>query len=325
MTNFNSKSLLNEIVSNKNVYPLLSISNIITEKESKYTVFNFYEGYVDQNKKFVKSISGTDKILLHGNLVFESDNCKPFDYFRYEYVHSVTKDKIKLNDAVSTQYNFVCLNACPKLHRMFTISELYRRKLNGKISFLNRSSGCYHNDLKQLYKWQTDKDACDYVSDLYSNNKQLLVDLDVTKSNDREQSSDLYKDCLVSLITESYGHTNDVGYKQGYTDIELGYKILFVTEKSYKAFANLQIPIWIALPGTVNYFRQQGFDVFDDVIDHSYDNQTDHVLRYIGAVDQLEQFIKQKPTINNMEQRLRNNKKLLFDSEIDRHTIRLML
>jgi hypothetical protein len=36
-------------------------------------------------------------------------------------------------------------------------------------------------------------------------------------------------------------------------------------------------------------------------------------------------FIKEKPVINNLEQRLRYNKKLLFDSKIDRHITELVL
>jgi len=329
MTNFNNKSLIKQMLGDS-VYPLSDISSSITKHESKYKVFNFYEGYVHKNKKFIKSISGTDKILLHGNLNFECKNCKPFDYFRYEYVYSITNNSIHLNDTVSTKYNFICLNATSKLHRMFVVSELYKRNLMslGKVSLLNRYHGNYDNDLKQLETWQTDKQSVNYIKDLYTNNKKLVIDYEFDNEhsrNDREQSNSLYQNILVSLITESYGHTNDVGYAHSYTAEELNYDLLFVTEKSYKAFANLQIPIWIALPGTVSYFRQQGFDVFDDVIDHIYDNQTDHVLRYIGAVNELEKFIKEKPVINNLEQRLRHNKKLLFDSKIDRHITELVL
>lgn len=321
MTNVNNKSLIKQLLGNS-VYPLLSISNNITDEENKYNVFSFYEGYVHKNKKFIKSISKTNKILLHGNLNFESKNCKPFDYFRYEYVYSVNNQNIKLNDTVSDQYNFICLNATSKLHRMFTVSELYKRNLMsfGKVSLLNRYYGNYDNDLKQFEIWQPDQQSVKYIKDLYTNNKKLVLDYEFDNEysrNDREQSNNLYQNVLVSLITESYGHTNDVGYGHSYIDEALNYDLLFVTEKSYKAFANLQIPIWIALPGTVKYFRQQGFDVFDDVIDHTYDNQTDHVLRYIGAVNELERFVKEKPIINNIEQRLRNNKKLLFDSKID--------
>lgn len=321
MTNFNNQSLVRKLLGN-NVYPLLSVSNNITDEENKYNVFNFYEGYVHKNKKFIKSISKTDKILLHGNLNFESKNCKPFDYFRYEYVYSVNNQNIKLNDTVSDQYNFICLNATPKLHRMFTVSELYKRNLMpfGKVSLLNRYYGNHNTDLKQLAVWQKNKQAVKYINDLYINNKKLIIDYEFDNEhsrNDREQDVNLYQNILVSLITESYGHTNDTGSCHSYTDDTLNYSLLFVTEKSYKAFANLQIPIWIALPGTVKYFRQQGFDVFDDAIDHTYDNQTDHVLRYIGAVNELERFVKEKPIINNIEQRLRNNKKLLFDSKID--------
>lgn len=47
----------------------------------------------------------------------------------------------------------------------------------------------------------------------------------------------------------------------------------FVTEKTYKAFAMCQIPMWMAVPGLVQVVRNYGFDVFDDILDqHRYDS-----------------------------------------------------
>lgn len=45
-----------------------------------------------------------------------------------------------------------------------------------------------------------------------------------------------------------------------------------VTEKTLLAFAAEQIPIVIGHPGIVQHCRSMGFDMFDDVVDNSYDN-----------------------------------------------------
>lgn len=45
------------------------------------------------------------------------------------------------------------------------------------------------------------------------------------------------------------------------------------TEKTTKAFAMNQIPIILATPGMVHTLRSMNFDMFDDVIDHSYDEE----------------------------------------------------
>tara|TARA_Y100000992_G_scaffold297097_1_gene260217 strand:+ start:157 stop:1314 length:1158 start_codon:yes stop_codon:yes gene_type:complete len=45
----------------------------------------------------------------------------------------------------------------------------------------------------------------------------------------------------------------------------------FVTEKASKAFMGLQFPFFLAQPNYYQYFRDWGFDMFDDIFDHSYD------------------------------------------------------
>lgn len=45
-----------------------------------------------------------------------------------------------------------------------------------------------------------------------------------------------------------------------------------VTEKTLLAFAAEQIPIVIGHPGIVQHCRRMGFDMFDDVVDNSYDS-----------------------------------------------------
>jgi hypothetical protein len=45
-----------------------------------------------------------------------------------------------------------------------------------------------------------------------------------------------------------------------------------VTEKTLLAFAAEQIPIVIGHPGIVEHCRRMGFDMFDDLVDNSYDN-----------------------------------------------------
>jgi hypothetical protein len=48
-----------------------------------------------------------------------------------------------------------------------------------------------------------------------------------------------------------------------------------VTEKVFHALLALHPVIIVGNPGTVEYLRNQGFDMFDDFINHSYDNVTD--------------------------------------------------
>lgn len=53
--------------------------------------------------------------------------------------------------------------------------------------------------------------------------------------------------------------------------VETSIRNFFPTEKTLQPIAVGRIPIWVGKMGMVEEVRQQGFDVFDDIIDHSYD------------------------------------------------------
>ena len=62
---------------------------------------------------------------------------------------------------------------------------------------------------------------------------------------------------------------------------------IFITEKSLKPFYYFQLPLWVAAAGTVAALRTCGFDVFDDIIDHSYDSIEDNASRLIAVVNEV--------------------------------------
>ena len=66
-----------------------------------------------------------------------------------------------------------------------------------------------------------------------------------------------------------------------------------MTEKSYKCFALFQVPIWLAPYRAVACYRELGFDVFDDIIDHSYDLEIDPVKRIGMVADQIQTVCEQ--------------------------------
>lgn len=76
---------------------------------------------------------------------------------------------------------------------------------------------------------------------------------------------DYFYHCAVNLVVESSGQLDPETWQSQ-----------FITEKTFKAFAWYQFPLWYAVPGLVAQVRSLGFDVFDDLFDnHQYDNITD--------------------------------------------------
>jgi hypothetical protein len=80
-------------------------------------------------------------------------------------------------------------------------------------------------------------------------------------------------DSKVSIVLETYFDRNDV--------------IAF----SEKIFRSIQLPRPMLLFSAVNavqHLRQCGFDVLDDIVDHSYDLESNSITRQIMILDQLE-------------------------------------
>jgi hypothetical protein len=62
-----------------------------------------------------------------------------------------------------------------------------------------------------------------------------------------------------------------------------------------------QVPVWFAVPGLVQQVRALGFDMFDDIVDHSYDSIQDQNLR-IQTVINTVSALDQQYTIDHCQQ-----------------------
>jgi hypothetical protein len=87
------------------------------------------------------------------------------------------------------------------------------------------------------------------------------------------------------------------------------------TEKTVMAMYGGTLPIWVGGWKLATYSRSLGFDVFDDIIDHSYEALDDPWDRCYYAIEKnlqlLTNFDQAKQVINDHQGRLRKNIKLL--------------
>jgi hypothetical protein len=77
-----------------------------------------------------------------------------------------------------------------------------------------------------------------------------------------------YRETFVEVITET-----------SYTE-----QCFNLTEKTLNSIYGKSFPILISSPGVVAFLRTMGMDVFDDIIDHSYDTIENPVDRIYQAV-----------------------------------------
>lgn len=57
-----------------------------------------------------------------------------------------------------------------------------------------------------------------------------------------------------------------------------------LTEKTFHSIIGCSFPIILSVCGSVNHLRKLGYDMFDDVVDHSYDSEPEPLLRLSKAI-----------------------------------------
>lgn len=93
------------------------------------------------------------------------------------------------------------------------------------------------------------------------------------------------KQSIVNVIAEG------TAVQVGVHTVEDTYIRPLVSEKTTKAFVCNQFPIWLATPGFVEHLRKRGFDVFDDLIDHSYDSELLSVKRIEMVATEVKKLV----------------------------------
>lgn len=122
------------------------------------------------------------------------------------------------------------------------------------------------------------------------------------------QSDLLFHTCLFNAVVETSSQTDQDSWRTK-----------FITEKTFKAFLLRQIPIWFAVPGLVAEIRKLGFDLFDDIIDHRYDlNSNEHqritsVTTQLSRLDQTLNLQQCQQLRNDLWSRLNRNFELAMD------------
>lgn len=241
--------------------------------------------------------------------------CNPHD-------HIVVFDHVLVHEDQLTEYNLVCLplflsrtcqqfinqhitinwankNVCfnfminkPRLHREFLLVLLEHFKLT---------------DYNYTLCWQevTVSRVVEKYQEIFTNTKinikpkQFLLGQEnlltrglqykhITNSENYQQflQKNIFEPSCISLITEPAFYERET----------------IITEKTIMAIYSGTIPIWVGGWKIPDYMRNLGFDVFDDLVDHSYqslDNPWDRCfyaiqqnLGLLNNKDQLVNFIK---------------------------------
>jgi hypothetical protein len=176
-------------------------------------------------------------------------HCEWFESFRFR-----TLD-------YSVKHKFLSLMRRPSLSRAKLASKLIDGVAGLKISF----GSMYRSN--QLREWK----------DLFLTTElPLTIDGLVDEAKQHDSAQDIFSTCLFNIVAETSSQHDQWSWRG-----------VFITEKTFKAFGLKQIPLWWAVPGLVAEVRNLGFDMFDDLVDHTYDQIANEDERLTALVDQI--------------------------------------
>lgn len=286
------KNLLSEEVihsiKNKNlkviiVYPHETHENIVDDIFLEYHKF-FEKNNLDANSfYFLNNDINIKDYKKHTEM-----NLNHFPYLLYK--SSMELRKIKPNfDNKQIDKLFLCLNGIAKMHRISILAYLNYYGILDNVDWSLINTKSYPN------KTYTNLVHSDYYNlksnfDFFDNLNIKKSDQESKKQLDQSETNRLGFDCdietynktLINIVTESFFFE----------------KSIHISEKTFKPFYFFQIPLFLASFNFVKSIKSKyNFDVFDDIIDHSYDDEKDPTKRFFKFVDEIRR-------LNNMQNEL---------------------
>jgi hypothetical protein len=200
--------------------------------------------------------------------------------FNSEYFFELTNNPtlVKPNIEELRPFALSCLNRTPRLHRAINYLGLLEQPwINRcKISFgtiPDRFTRLITDSWEDLQQKMSSEEFA-----LVKQNSPRYIDIPGEPEADNwfytSNASLVHSQCYIDYVTEST------------TDLE------FISEKAWKPMFSGQLFLILGPVGIINYLNNIGVDTFGDIIDHSYDQESDlhkKISMIINSINQLMQ------------------------------------
>jgi hypothetical protein len=316
------------------------LKNLLKSNNSRILLYDYHESgnpnEIDFFVKYIKSIGLSEK-----NLFIINNDYKIYDYkkfynwklnvFKINHLISYTSKKL-LEYTPEFIYDkpklFLCKNKASKIHRVSTASFL-RSKFENDTNYSHLTvgkdlgiDGFEKTFLNTKYDWVID--AVKKTQTLGIKN----TDYDVDKIKECKDYNNVFIDFAGELSPKDYENS----YINITTESIFFEDNIHITEKSFKPFGFYQLPIFVASHHHVKTLKKlYNFDIFDDIINHEYDNESNPHKRLLMVYDEIERLFLNKNKIiefyKNNRERLENNRKILKDisnSNMDKGLLKLI-
>lgn len=303
-------------------------------KEMLKTCPNFYILLITEHEptneiEFVKILKYFELNNIDLNKVYCINNNSKLDEYKKKYDSSVNVYKINfllyckirdLKDAGGCYFEpekhgkfFVTFNKSLKPHRVGLLNLLSKEGLLNDInwSFVppedkNFDSNFLNNvlengDINEIFLNGLDYKLSDYERDIYpldENNKGQ-----VSQTLTHIENFESYINSYVNITTESA--------------FDRQQNTIHISEKSFKPFFYFQFPIMVASQHHIKKMKElYELDFFDDIINHSYDNEADHKVRLKMIINEIKRINDNKDLFvkfyrNNQDRFEKNKQKII--------------
>lgn len=218
---------------------------------------------------------------------------------------------------------FQCYNRAEKSHRIATSVFLHKEDLLKDTDFSLRCSDVLYKRNEYSYNWngiidereidsynENLKSLCNTDKQILSNYENFQFDVNGPQHN-LTYIHNLYKHSYINIVTETQYEWDG---------------IIHITEKSLQPLWFYQLPIIIATPHHIKRMRElYDFDWFDDFLNHSYDSQENHALRFHKIRREILRLSKMKSDVKKFfkenKKRFEHNREVVRELQYSKHDI----
>lgn len=230
---------------------------------------NMFEYYSDKKFILVTSLENLDKEI-------KSDNCViiPMGGDITNQMNRLNEYRI-VEQKTKSEKQCISLNRGLRNHRTYLVSLLYGKGLDKftNITYLGLDEST--KTLVDALKYDTSLDPMFSTID-QGFNRFLSI-------NKKFDHVDIYRESRPNDNIFNFNNSLRGKYQSSFLEFvsETNYNewSFNITEKFSHSVFGLNFPIIVSSPGYVEFLRNVGFDMFDDIIDHSYDLETDKLKR----------------------------------------------
>jgi hypothetical protein len=275
------------------------------DKNLKILFINFHEvnnnefEVLAQLNKYISDFS-----LNEDNFYYINNNTKLKEYahilntkinvYTSTFIFELIASKLNRNESVfkpNKEFLFSCHNRATRKHRIETLCFLKKYNILQNTDWTYVDPEMRINDfepgtLTGYFTFVADeidffkKTGLKYSK--YEIHKTNWLEIESGANIIDKISEECFTNCYINIITETFFDSPEI----------------HASEKSFRAFYFMQLPIFVATYGHVEYLRKRfGFDMFDDLIDHSYDLEKDAQKRMKMVFEEIKRLNNNKKSV----------------------------